>query len=36
MDERVGGVTFGMNAIIVAGEGRTLSVGMDVEAAFAF
>ena len=36
MDERVGGVTFGMNAIIVAGEGRMLSVGMDVEASFAF
>ena len=33
---RVGGVTFGMNAIVVAGQGRTLSVGMDVEASFAF
>ena len=36
MDERAGGVTFGMNAIIVAGEGRTLSVGTDIEASFAF
>ncbi len=36
MDERVGGVTFGLNAIIVEGEGRTLSVGTDVEASLAF
>ena len=36
MNERVDGVTFGMNAIVVAGQGRTLKVGMDVEAAFAF
>lgn len=36
MDERAGGVTFGMNAIIVGGEGRALSVGMDVEVSFAF
>ena len=36
MDERVGGVTFGLNAIIVEGEGRMLSTGMDVEASFAF
>ena len=36
MDERAGGVTFGMNAIIVAGQGRTLSVGTTVEASFAF
>jgi MOSC domain-containing protein len=36
MNERVGGVTFGVNAIIVDGQGRALSVGMDVEASFAF
>jgi uncharacterized protein YcbX len=36
MNERLGGVTFGMNAIIVTGVGRTLSVGTDVEASFAF
>ena len=36
MNERLGGVTFGMNAIIVAGVGRALSVGTDVEASFAF
>ncbi len=36
MNERMGGVTFGMNAIIAAGEGRTLSVGMDVAASLAF
>ena len=36
MDERFGGVTFGMNAIVVAGEGRSLSVDMDVDASLAF
>ena len=36
MNERVGGVAFGMNAIVVAGEGRALSVGMDVDATIAF
>ena len=36
MNERFGGVTFGMNAIVVAGEGRTLSNGMEVEVAYAF
>lgn len=36
MNERLGGVAFGMNAIIVAGVGRALSVGTDVEASFAF
>jgi uncharacterized protein YcbX len=36
MNERVGGVTFGMNAIVVGGQGRTLSVGTGVEASFAF
>jgi uncharacterized protein YcbX len=36
MNERVGGVTFGVNAIVVAGEGGTLSVGTNVEASFAF
>jgi uncharacterized protein YcbX len=36
MDERAGGVTFGMNAIVVAGEGRTLAAGMEIEASFAF
>jgi uncharacterized protein YcbX len=32
----LGGVAFGMNAIVVAGEGRDLSVGAGVEAHFAF
>ena len=36
MDDRLGGVTFGMNAIVLAGEGRALSVGTDVEVSFAF
>lgn len=36
MNERLGGVAFGMNAIIVAGVGGALSVGTDVEASFAF
>ena len=36
MNDRLGGVTFGMNAIVVAGEGRALSVGTDVEVSFAF
>ena len=36
MNERLGGVTFGVNAIVVAGEGRTLSKGMEVEVAYAF
>lgn len=36
MNERLGGVAFGMNAIIVAGVGGVLSVGTDVEASFAF
>ena len=36
MNERLGGVTFGVNAIVVAGEGRELSVGMGVEVSFAF
>jgi len=35
-DVRLAGVTFGMNAIVVAGEGRDLSVGAGVEAHFAF
>jgi uncharacterized protein YcbX len=35
-DDRAGGVTFGMNAIIVAGAGATLAVGDAVDAAFAF
>ena len=33
---RLGGITFGMNAIVVAGEGRDLSVGDGIEARFAF
>jgi len=36
MNERLGGVTFGVNAIVVAGEGRTLAKGMEVEVAYAF
>ena len=35
-DVRLAGVTFGMNAIVVAGEGRDVSVGDGVEAHFAF
>jgi uncharacterized protein YcbX len=31
-----GGITFGMNAIVVEGVGRTLQVGMTGEASFAF
>jgi uncharacterized protein YcbX len=31
-----GGITFGMNAILLAGEGRTLHVGQEVEVDFAF
>jgi uncharacterized protein YcbX len=36
MNARLGGVAFGMNAIVVAGEGRDLAVGASVEAGFAF
>ena len=36
MNERLGGVTFGVNAIVVSGEGRTLSKAMEVEVAYAF
>jgi hypothetical protein len=36
MDQRLGGVTFGVNAIIVAGVGRALSVGTNVDVSFAF
>ena len=36
MDARLSGVAFGMNAIIVAGEGRELSVGADVDCRYAF
>lgn len=31
-----GGITFGMNAILLAGEGQTLHVGQEVEVDFAF
>ncbi len=36
MNAALAGVTFGMNAIIVAGEGRELAVGSDVDCRFAF
>jgi uncharacterized protein YcbX len=36
MDAALEGVTFGMNAIIVAGEGRDLSIGADAHCRFAF
>ena len=35
-DDRLAGVTFGMNAIVTAGAGTTLSVGDDVEATLRF
>ncbi len=35
-DDRLAGVTFGMNAVVVAGAGKTLSVGDDVEATLRF
>jgi hypothetical protein len=36
MDAELEGVTFGMNAIIVAGEARELSVGAEAHCRFAF
>ena len=36
MDTRLDGVAFGMNAIVVAGEGRDLGVGTEVDAPIAF
>jgi hypothetical protein len=36
MDARHGGVTFGMNAIVVAGAGRELEVGASARVQFAF
>ena len=36
MNDRLGGVAFGMNAIVTAGEGCALTVGRDVEVSFAF
>jgi hypothetical protein len=36
MNAALDGVTFGMNAIVVAGEGRELAVGIDVDCRFAF
>ncbi len=36
MNERLGGVTFGMNAIVVAGVGGTLMRGGDARVAFRF
>lgn len=35
-DDRLAGVTFGMNAIVVAGAGEALTVGDDVEATLRF
>ena len=36
MNAALGGVTFGMNAIVVAGEGREIAVGAAVDCSFAF
>lgn len=36
MDERMGGVTFGMNAIVAAGAGSTLAVGAPVTIDYRF
>ena len=36
MDERFGGVTFGMNAIVVAGAGRALAAGTSVAIDYRF
>lgn len=36
MNAALAGVTFGMNAIVLAGEGRELAVGSDVDCRFAF
>ena len=36
MDERMGGVTFGMNAIVIAGAGRSLSRGMSTRIEYNF
>ena len=36
MNAALGGVAFGMNAIVVAGEGRELAVGSSVDCRFAF
>lgn len=36
MNERSGGVTFGMNAIVIAGAGATLTRGGDARVAFRF
>jgi uncharacterized protein YcbX len=35
-DDRLAGVTFGMNAIVIGGAGRSLCVGDDVEATLRF
>jgi uncharacterized protein YcbX len=35
-DDRLAGVTFGMNAIVVAGAGATLGVGDETDVAFRF
>ena len=36
MDERFGGVTFGMNAVVVSGAGSRLAVGAPVTVEYAF
>jgi uncharacterized protein YcbX len=36
MNERLGGVTFGMNAIVTRGAGRTLAAGMDLACEYRF
>jgi len=36
MDERLGGVTFGMNAVVIAGAARTLVRGMSVRVEYRF
>ena len=36
MNERLAGVTFGMNAVVVGGAGGTLTAGAPVEVDYAF
>jgi uncharacterized protein YcbX len=36
MNERLGGLTFGMNAVVVGGAGSTLTVGDPAAVTYAF
>ena len=36
MNDRFGGVTFGMNAVVVAGDGSRLEAGAPVRVEYAF